>query len=165
VLQTAAPAPIYVVGTPQVSGVATPYAVGTPPAYASVNPYAATAAASSLPGRLVIQGAAAQTPSATGQCQPAAADVENLEAKFRQLQEREQRLLDRIDELQRYIQQRSEPQGSTVPPCPPAPMPQPACGAQREAASTPVIQQSVYREAVPSPADSVPIVERLPRVE
>jgi hypothetical protein len=157
-------APAYVAGAPQTVGLATTYPVGPPAAYALASPDAAAAAGSLPPGRWVlIQGPAGQAARATGQPR-APGDAEDLEAKFRELLEREQHLQDRIEELQRYIQQR-DLQGSAVPACPPAPMPQPDCGSQSEAGRGSVIQQSVYREPVPAPAGTSPYVTRLPRVE
>jgi hypothetical protein len=160
-------APAYAVETPPASGMVASYSVGPPPSYALASPYAATAAGPLPPGRWVlIPGPAGQAPPAAAPIQPqAAGEAENLEAKLRLLQEREQHLQDRIEELQRCLEQRREPHGAAAPSRPPAPMPQPDCGSQSEAGRGSVIQQSVYREAVPSPTDAGPLVKRLPRVE
>ena len=110
-------APAYVAASPQTVGMAATYSVGPQPAYALASPDAAAAAGSLPPGRWVlIQGPAGPAARATGQPRTPG-DAEDLEAKFRQLLEREQHLQDRIEELQRYILQH-DLQGSAVPACP-----------------------------------------------
>jgi hypothetical protein len=159
-------APAYVAAGPQVATTAAPYAVGAPQAaYVAASPYAAPAVGSLPPGRWVlVQGPASQAPATIAQPQPAG-DPGTMETKLRQLQEREQHLQDRIEELQRYIEQQRGLPGPAVPQYPPAPMPSPDCGSQSDGGRHSVIQQSVYREAIAPAVEAGPVVERLPRVE
>ncbi len=153
----------------QAAGPGPAYVVSTPQGYLLLTPYAAPVPLPS-PTRLAIQAAPGQAPSTTGQPQAAPSGAENLDAKLRQLQEREQCLQTQLEELQRYLEQREDPQRSAAPlpaPRPPLPMPQPDCRSQSEISGRPVIQQSVYRESVelPASAPSVPVIQRLPRVD
>lgn len=154
----------------QAAGPGPAYVVNAPQGYALVTPYGAGVPMQSPPARLVIPAATAQAPAITDQLQVAPNGAENLDAKLRQLQEREQHLQMQLEELQRYLEQREDPQRSAAPqpaPRPPLPMPQPDCRSQSEISAGPVIQQSVYRESVESPqsANSALLIQRLPRVD
>jgi hypothetical protein len=165
---TAAVTPAYAAGTVPA------YAIGAAPGYALANPYAAAVPVQPLVSAqaapLALAQAQNQAAPSTAAPNTAAANPEELEAKLKQLQQREQYLLEKLETLQKYLQERDAGPRPATPPVPPAPIPQPGCQSQVPAGGWQVIQQSDYREPIEPqmPYNLVPVdqavVRRLPQV-